>query len=96
MQGLARRVNSLTQPFVHWYFFLLFLKVLASVVCVHRGARPQLANTATSRRPFVANFLDHGGFGDIVATFSSHAVPSRKVNGNTVQNGLTDRTWSRE
>ena len=44
----------------------------------------------------VVNFLDHGGFGDIVATFWSHTDPSRNVAGNTVENGLTDRRWSRE
>ena len=50
MQGLARRVNTLTQPFVHWYFFILFF-VVVSVVRVHRGSRPLLADTATSGRP---------------------------------------------
>ena len=35
----ASMQNSLTQPFVHWYFFLLF-------------SFPQLASTASSWRPF--------------------------------------------
>ena len=70
MQGLARRVNSLTQPLVHWQFFLLFSFWLLSYVYTveHGHSSPiQLPPGATFME--VANFLDHRGFGDIVATF---------------------------
>ena len=38
----------------------------------------------------VVDFLDHGGFNVIVATFWSHTDPARNVAGNTDENGLMD------
>ena len=80
MQGLSRRVNSLTQPFVHWYFFLFSFWFLSYVYTVEQGHSWPIQLHPGAFFVDLVNFLDHGGFGDIVATFSSVAVPSKKVN----------------